>query len=82
MFSYSTGYYVLPPDDQYLKFKNRCSLMGNPMPESTLSPSQGFGFYSKLLISFLSFKFLSFLLYREVYLTQVGTINIYLNGEN
>ncbi len=27
MFSYSTGYYVLPPDDQYLKFKNRCSLI-------------------------------------------------------
>jgi hypothetical protein len=26
MFSYSTGYYVSPPDDQYLKFKNRCSL--------------------------------------------------------
>jgi hypothetical protein len=28
MFSYSTGYYVSPPDDQYLKFKNRCSLVG------------------------------------------------------
>ncbi len=27
MFSYSTGYYNSPPDDQYLKFKNRCSLM-------------------------------------------------------
>ncbi len=27
MFSYSTGYYVLPPVDQYLKFKNRCSLV-------------------------------------------------------
>jgi hypothetical protein len=27
MFSYSTGYYVSLPDDQYLKFKNRCSLM-------------------------------------------------------
>ncbi len=27
MFSYSTGYYVSPPDDQYLKFKNRCSLL-------------------------------------------------------
>ncbi len=27
MFSYSTGYYVSPPDDQYLKFKNRCSLI-------------------------------------------------------
>ncbi len=26
MFSYSTGYYVSLPDDQYLKFKNRCSL--------------------------------------------------------
>ncbi len=26
MFSYSTRYYVSPPDDQYLKFKNRCSL--------------------------------------------------------
>jgi hypothetical protein len=26
MFSYSTGYYVSPPIDQYLKFKNRCSL--------------------------------------------------------
>ena len=26
MFSYSTGYYVSPPNDQYLKFKNRCSL--------------------------------------------------------
>ncbi len=26
MFSYSTGYYVSPPVDQYLKFKNRCSL--------------------------------------------------------
>ncbi len=29
MFSYSTGYYVSPPDDQYLKFKNRCSLMSS-----------------------------------------------------
>ncbi len=29
MFSYSTGYYVSPPDDQYLKFKNRCSLLRN-----------------------------------------------------
>ncbi len=28
MFSYSTEYYVSPPDDQYLKFKNRCSLCG------------------------------------------------------
>ncbi len=28
MFSYSKGYYVSPPDDQYLKFKNRCSLLG------------------------------------------------------
>ncbi len=27
MFSYSKGYYVSPPDDQYLKFKNRCSLL-------------------------------------------------------
>jgi hypothetical protein len=27
MFSYSKGYYVSPPDDQYLKFKNRCSLI-------------------------------------------------------
>ncbi len=27
MFSYSTGYYVSPPDDQHLKFKNRCSLV-------------------------------------------------------
>ncbi len=27
MFSYSTGYYIPPPVDQYLKFKNRCSLM-------------------------------------------------------
>jgi hypothetical protein len=27
MFSYSTGYYVSPPIDQYLKFKNRCSLV-------------------------------------------------------
>ncbi len=27
MFSYSTGYYVSLPDDQYLKFKNRCSLI-------------------------------------------------------
>ena len=27
MFSYSRGYYVSPPDDQYLKFKNRCSLL-------------------------------------------------------
>ncbi len=33
MFSYSTGYYVSPPDDQYLKFKNRCSLF--PMPLSS-----------------------------------------------
>ncbi len=31
MFSYSTGYYVSRPDDQYLKFKNRCSLMHTPM---------------------------------------------------
>jgi hypothetical protein len=29
MFSYSTGYYVSPPVDQYLKFKNRCSLLHN-----------------------------------------------------
>ena len=29
MFSYSKGYYVSPPDDQYLKFKNRCSLVHN-----------------------------------------------------
>jgi hypothetical protein len=29
MFSYSTGYYVSPPIDQYLKFKNRCSLLYN-----------------------------------------------------
>jgi hypothetical protein len=27
MFSYSTGYYFSPPVDQYLKFKNRCSLL-------------------------------------------------------
>ncbi len=27
MFSYSTEYYVPPPVDQYLKFKNRCSLV-------------------------------------------------------
>ncbi len=27
MFSYSTGYYVSPPIGQYLKFKNRCSLI-------------------------------------------------------
>ncbi len=27
MFSCSTGYYVSPPIDQYLKFKNRCSLL-------------------------------------------------------
>ncbi len=26
MFSYSTGYYVSLPVEQYLKFKNRCSL--------------------------------------------------------
>jgi hypothetical protein len=31
MFSYSTGYYVSPPDDQYLKFKNRCSLLFTPL---------------------------------------------------
>ncbi len=31
MFSYSTGYYVSPPDDQYLKFKNRCSLTHTPL---------------------------------------------------
>jgi hypothetical protein len=30
MFSYSTGYYVSPPVDQYLKFKNRCSLVYTP----------------------------------------------------
>jgi hypothetical protein len=29
MFSYSTGYYVSPPDNQFLKFKNRCSLLYN-----------------------------------------------------
>jgi hypothetical protein len=33
MFSYSTGYYVPPPVDQYLKFKNRCSLL-HMQPES------------------------------------------------
>jgi hypothetical protein len=27
LFSYSTEYYVPPPVDQYLKFKNRCSLL-------------------------------------------------------
>ncbi len=27
MFSYSTEYYVPPPIDQFLKFKNHCSLM-------------------------------------------------------
>ncbi len=32
MFSYSTGYYVSPPDDQYLKFKNRCSLTTTHLP--------------------------------------------------
>ena len=42
MFSYSTGYYVSPPDDQNLKFKNRCSLISsllnllNRMPQSLL----------------------------------------------
>ncbi len=30
MFLYTTGYYVSPPVDQYLKFKNRCSLMTMP----------------------------------------------------
>ncbi len=28
-FSYSTGYYVPPPIDQFLKFKNHCSLLTN-----------------------------------------------------
>jgi hypothetical protein len=27
MFSYYTRYYVSPPVDQYLKFKNHCSLL-------------------------------------------------------
>ncbi len=35
MFSYSTGYYVSPPDDQYLKFKNRCSLLWIPPREES-----------------------------------------------
>jgi hypothetical protein len=30
LFSYSTEYYVPPPVDQYLKFKNRCSLLHTP----------------------------------------------------
>jgi hypothetical protein len=30
MFSLSTGYYVSPPIDQHLKFKNRCSLLAIP----------------------------------------------------
>jgi hypothetical protein len=38
MFSYSTGYYVSPPDDQYLKFKNRCSLL------SILNPPWAIGY--------------------------------------
>jgi hypothetical protein len=37
MFSYSTGYYVSPPDDQYLKFKNRCSLLGKFFSPKSLS---------------------------------------------
>ena len=36
MFSYSKGYYVSPPDDQNLKFKNRCSLL-----HSQAEPSLG-----------------------------------------
>ncbi len=39
MFAYSTGHYVSPPDDQYLKFKNRCSLM--PIFSIRLSKSKG-----------------------------------------
>ncbi len=32
MFSYSTGYYVSPSDDQYLKFKNRCNILYTYIP--------------------------------------------------
>jgi hypothetical protein len=40
MFSYSTGYYVSPPVAQYLKFKNRCSLLDNTIQFSILSLGQ------------------------------------------
>jgi hypothetical protein len=36
MFFYSTGYYVSPPDDQYLKFKNRCSLVCMETDDSSI----------------------------------------------
>ncbi len=41
MFSYSTGYYVSPPIDQYLKFKNRCSLLGIFYQAKTSRRSRG-----------------------------------------
>jgi hypothetical protein len=46
MFLESTGYYVSPPVDQYLRFKNRCSLMYSnlkqvPTQPQKKQPSQG-----------------------------------------
>ncbi len=45
MFSYSTGYYVSPPDDQYLKFKNRCSLLSSLVSDIRLGTGKGQTFF-------------------------------------
>ncbi len=50
MFSYSTGYYVSPPDDQYLKFKNRCSLMCTVFADSSKTPIESINLFQQLLI--------------------------------
>ena len=47
MFSYSTGYYVSPPDDQYLKFKNRCSLIHTQVTQMC-RPSASVELYKKI----------------------------------
>jgi hypothetical protein len=55
MFSYSTGYYVQRPVDQYLKFKNRCSLF--LIYSMTLNPNPSafpYNAYEENFVFFLS----------------------------
>ena len=47
MFSYSKGYYVSPPDDQYLKFKNRCSVLYSLAKSTTATIQKGISFFRK-----------------------------------
>jgi hypothetical protein len=51
MFSYSTGYYVSPPVDQYLKFKNRCSLV-NTFCTATMSTEGVFAVCKNIILNF------------------------------